>query len=143
MNAYDQALKTGEFYVKCSGGSVHGYGMYCASVAANGRKAASGIQHAQGTANSYAYGRSKKIYTMTLDKSAKVGTANTLRSQMQKDTAFQTACRKGGYSLDVGVYAAYRGYDAYIARGGRSYTDGSYSDYTVVLNRSKVIILDT
>lgn len=143
LNAYDQALKTGEFYVKCSGGSVHGYGMYCASVAANGRNASSGIQHAQGTANSYAYGRSKKIYTMTLDKSAKVGTANTLKTQMQRDTAFQKACRNGGYQQDVGVYAAYKGYDAYIARNGRSYTDGSYSDYTVVLNRSKVIILET
>ena len=87
--------------------------------------------------------RSQKIYTMTLDKSAKVGTANTLRTQMQRDTAFQKACRNGGYSQDVGVYAAYKGYDAYIARNGRSRPDGSSSDYTVVLNRSKVIILET
>lgn len=143
LDAYDQALKTGEFYVKCSGGSYHGYGMYCASVAANGRKASSGIQHAQGTANGYASGRSTKIYTMTLDKSAKVGTENALRNQMQRDSTFQSACRKGGYRQDVGVYAAYKGYDAYIARNGRGYSDGSYSDYTVILNRSKVIILDT
>ena len=142
LNAYDQALKTGEFYVKCSGGSVHGYGMYCASVAANGKLASSGLTHAEGTANTYAKGRAKKIYTMTLDKSAKVGVANTLKAQMRNDTDFQNACRKGGYSMDVGVYAAYKGYDAYIARGGRSATDGSYSDYTVVLNRSKVIIYD-
>ena len=27
LDAYDQELKTGDFYVKCSGGSVHGYGM--------------------------------------------------------------------------------------------------------------------
>ena len=142
LNAYDQALKTGEFYVKCSGGSVHGYGMYCASVAANGKHASSGLTHAEGTANSYAHGRAKKIYTMTLDKSAKVGVANTLKSQMQNDTAFQNACRNGGVRVDVGVYAAYKGYDAYIARGGRSAKDGSYSDYTVILNRSKVIIYD-
>lgn len=142
LNAYDQALKTGEFYVKCSGGSVHGYGMYCASVAANGKLASSGISDAEGTARSYASGRAKKIYTMTLDKSAKVGTAKALNAQMQKDTEFQKACRNGGVRLDVGVYAAYKGYDAYIARGGRSTTDGSSSDYTVVLNRSKVIIYD-
>lgn len=142
LNAYDQALKTGEFYVKCSGGSVHGYGMYCASVAANGKFANLGISDAEGTARSYASGRAKKIYTMTLDKSAKVGTAKTIRAQMQNDTDFQKACRNGGVSPDVGVYAAYKGYDAYIARGGRSATDGSSSDYTVVLNRSKVIIYD-
>lgn len=144
LNAYDQALKNGDFYVKCSGGSVHGYGMYAASVAANGRNARTGIRDAESTAQAYARGsRAQRIYTMTLDKSAKVGTANNLKNQMLKDSAFQNACRKGGYSMDVGVYAAYKGYDAYIARGGRSRTDGSSSDYTVILNRSKVIVLDT
>lgn len=147
LDAYDQALKTGDFYVKCSGGSVHGYGMYCASVAANSNRASSGITHAEATANSYAYGGHKKVYTMTLDKSAKVGTANKLRKQMQNDQEFLNVCRKSGmnssYTQDVGVYAAYKGYDAYIARGGRMSSDGSYSDYTVILNRSKVIIYDS
>lgn len=146
LDAYDQALKTGDFYVKCSGGSVHGYGMYCASVAANAPKASSGLKHAEGTANSYAYGGNKKIYTMTLDKSAKVGTAVKLKKQMQNDQEFLNVCRQSGmnssYTQDVGVYAAYKGYDAYIARGGRMSSDGSYSDYTVILNRSKVILYD-
>ena len=44
LNAYDQALKTGDFYVKCSGGSAHGYGMYAASLNANGSNASSGIR---------------------------------------------------------------------------------------------------
>lgn len=148
LQAYDQALKTGDFYVKCSGGSVHGYGMYAASVAANGRSARSGIRDAEGTAQAYARGsRAQKIYTMTLDKSAKVGDEASLKRQMQRDTEFQRVCRssrmRSYQTQDVGVYAAYKGYDAYIAGSGRNSTSGSSSDYTVILNRSKVIILDT
>ena len=148
LNAYDQALKTGDFYVKCSGGSVHGYGMYAASVAANGKNARSGLQHAESTAQSYAtWGKNvSKVYTMTLDKSAKVGTESNLKRQMARDTEFQKACNNSGmnsrYTYDVGVYAAYKGYDAYVAGRGRYSSDGSSSDYTVILNRSKVIIFD-
>lgn len=148
LNAYDQNLKTGEFYVKCSGGSVHGYGMYAASVAANGKNARSGLQHAESTAQSYAtWGKNvSKVYTMTLDKSAKVGTESNLKRQMARDTEFQKACNNSGmnsrYTYDVGVYAAYKGYDAYVAGRGRYSSDGSSSDYTVILNRSKVIIFD-
>ena len=85
---------------------------------------------------------------MTLDKSAKIGSENALHKQMQSDTEFLKVCRNSGmrssYTQDVGVYAAYKGYDAYIAYGGRGRnTSGSSSDYTVILNRSKVIILDT
>ena len=146
MDAYDDALKNGDFYVKCSGGSVHGYGMYCASVPANGKQASSGITHAENVASSYASGRNKKIYTMTLDKSAKVGTEWDLADQMKKDTEFQKVCNNSGmyrgYTQDVGVYAAYKGYDAYIARNGRRNGTGASSDYTVILNRSKLIIFD-
>lgn len=149
MDAYDQSLKTGEFYVKCTGGSVHGYGMYAASVAANGSKAHRGISDAESTAQAYAVGgKAKKVYTMTLDASAKVGTESALKAQMRKDTEFQKICgaskMNSRYTQDVGVYAAYRGYDAYIAGSGRgSNIDGSYSDYTVILNRSKVILFET
>lgn len=148
LDAYDQALKTGEFYVKCSGGSVHGYGMYCASLKANGSNAKSGISHAESTAQSYASwgNKAQKVYTMTLDKSAKVGTESTLKRQMSRDTEFQKACNNSGmnnrYTYDVGVYAAYKGYDAYISGSRRNSADSSYSDYTVILNRSKVIIYD-
>jgi len=147
LNAYDQNLKTGEFYVKCSGGSVHGYGMYAASVAVKGSRASSGINDAESTAKAYCRGNNaQKIYTMTLDKSAKVGTETQLKRQMARDTEFQKACNNSGmnsrYTYDVGVYAAYKGYDAYIAGRGRYSSDGSSSDYTVILNRSKVIIYD-
>lgn len=148
LDAYDQSLKTGDFYVKCSGGSVHGYGMYAASLRANGSNAKSGLQHAEGTAKAYARGQNaQKIYTMTLDKSAKIGNETALKRQMANDTAFKQACNSSSmntrYTYDVGVYAAYKGYDAYVAGSRRNSTDGTYSDYTVILNRSKVIILDT
>lgn len=141
LKAYDQELKDGEFYVKCSGGSVHGYGMYCASVSANGRQASSGLKSAENTANLYASGY-KKIYTMTLDKSAKVGTENSLKRQMKNDNEFTRICRNSGTRADVGVYAAFKGFDAYIADNGRTDPNGGSSDYTVILNRSKVIILE-
>lgn len=147
LDAYDQALKTGEFYVKCRGGSVHGYGMYAASVAANGKSAASGVSDAEYTAKLYAAGnRSQKIYTMTLDKSAKIGNESQIKRQMQNDAAYQKMCQNSSinwrYTQDVGVYAAYKGYDAYIAGSRRKSADGASSDYTVILNRSKVILLD-
>lgn len=148
LDAYDQALKTGDFYVKCSGGSAHGYGMYAASLNANGSNASSGLRHAESVAKQYSsYSGSKaKIYTMTLDKSAKIGDESTLTRQMQQDTEFLKVCQRSGmystYTQDVGVYAAYKGYDAYISGSRRNSTDGTYSDYTVILNRSKVIIYD-
>lgn len=146
LDAYDDALKNGEFYVKCSGGNFHGYGMYAASVAANGARASSGLRHAESTARSYGSGAAHRIYTMTLDKSAKIGTESSLRTQMRSDTEYQKVCNssrlRSSYTQDVGVYAAYKGYDAYIAGSGRSASNGNKSDYTVILNRSKVIIYD-
>lgn len=149
MDAYDEALKTGEFYVKCSGGSVHGYGMYAASVAANGRRASTGISDAEWTAKAYANGNaSQKIYTFTMDKSAKIGTESSLSRMMANDTEYAKVCNSSKmnqrYTMDVGCYAAYKGYDGYLAGGGRNYNykDGSESQYTVILNRSKVIIFD-
>ena len=147
LDAYDKNLKDGEFYVKCRGGSVHGYGMYAASLKANGANAQYGIRHAESVANGYAgYSGSKKVYTMTLDKSAKIGNESAIRRQMQTDTEYQKVCRNSNinwrYTQDVGVYAAYKGYDAYIAGSRRSSSSSSSSDYTVILNRSKVILYE-
>lgn len=147
LDAYDNDLKHGEFYVKCSGGSVHGYGMYAASVAANGSASSRGIRHAEQTAQAYAgHSRTSKVYTMTLDKTAKIGDEDALSRQMHKDTAYKQMCSASGmnqrYAMDVGCYAAFKGYDAYIAGNGRSGHAGGSSDYTVILNRSKVIIFD-
>lgn len=147
MNQYDNDLKNGKFYVQCGGGNVHGYGMYAASVEANGRNARSGVAHAQSTADAYASGsRVTKTYTMTLDKSAKIGNETDLSNQMARDKTYQNMCQKSGmnssYTYDVGCYAVYKGFDAYVAYSKRMSTTGATSDYTVILNRSKVIILD-
>lgn len=144
MQKYDDELKYGDFYVKCSGGSVHGYGLYAASYEANSSHSSNLAQDAQSTARSYASGSSvKKIYSMTLDKSAKIGTESTLYKQMMNDKEYKTMCSNSSmnrsYTMDVGVYAAYKGYDAFIANNGRS---NHSSDYTVILNRSKLIIFD-
>lgn len=145
LDAYNTAMKTGDFYVKCSGGSAHGYGMYCASLDTNipPKTYKSKMQSAISTAQSYAANKVSTVYTFTLDKSAKVSTESALKRQMKNDTEFQKVCQaskmKSYYTQDVGVYAAYKGYDAYVAGSGRS---GHGSDYTVVLNRSKVIMLD-
>ena len=145
MKKYDDDFKYGDFYVKCSGGSVHGYGMYAASFEANGTYAKRASRDAQNTANAYASGRAKKIYSMTLDKSAKIGTENSIYHQMKRDSEYIQMCNKSSlssrYTMDVGVYAAYKGYDAYVASSGRM-ANSSYSDYTVILNRSKVILYD-
>lgn len=145
LKNYDSEFKNGEFYVKCSGGSVHGYGMYAASFETNSPRNRSLSRDAISTADSYAsYGsRAKKIYSMTLDKSARIGTENDISRQMYNDNEYKKICSKSNmnrhYTMDVGVYAAYKGYDAYVASGGRS---GTYSDYTVILNRSKVILFE-
>lgn len=144
LNKYDYDLKHGEFYVKCSGGSAHGYGMYAASFETNATNSKMLASDAQSTARAYASGNSaKKIYTMTLDKSAKIGTEDSLKKAMRNDSEYRNMCSKSNmnsyYTMDVGVYAAYKGYDAYVAYSGRS---KSSSDYTVILNRSKVIIFE-
>ena len=144
LKQYDDNLKNGDFYVKCSGGSAHGYGMYAASCEANSRNSDYMVRDAKQTAKAYASGsKAKKIYMMTLDKSAKIGNERDLSRQMYNDTEYQRVCKQSkmnrSYTMDVGVYAAYKGYDAYVANSGRS---GVSSDYTVILNRSKVIIFE-
>lgn len=145
LKAYDDDMKNGQFYVKCSGGNVHGYGMYAASLPANGKNAQAALQSAQATANSYAGSGHKKIYTFTMDPSAKMGNEDALRKQMKNDKAFQKICSdssmRSWYTNDVGVYAAMKGYDGYYAGSGQ--TNGYSSDYTVILNRSKVILYDS
>ena len=131
--------------MKCSGGSVHGYGMYAASFETNATNSKMLASDAQSTARAYSSGNpARKIYTMTLDKSAKIGNESSLKRQMNNDNEFKKMCRKSNmnsyYTMDVGVYAAYKGYDAYVAYDGRS---NYSSDYTVILNRSKVILYET
>ena len=71
-----------------------------------------------------------QIETLTLDPSAKIITYdNILEMQANDSDKFK--------ELDIGVYAAMKGYDAINAEG-----HGESGSYTVILNRTKVLILD-
>ena len=129
---YENDLKTGKFYVNCGGGSLYGHGMYMASAAYKTkptRDESSKFHSVTDTANAYGSGYGKTlVINMTLDKSAKIVDYNDLIRQIRNDKSVTSR-------VDEGVYAAKKGYDAI------NVNRGSYSaDYTVVLNRTKLII---
>ena len=145
MNAYDEELKNGEFYVKCTGGNKYGYGLYCCAVKASGDMASEGINHAERSVERFNQrGEVQKTYTFTMDKSAKIGDFNSIEGEMLGDKRFKELCMSGGRidpeKHNVGVYATYKGYDAYYALYAPD--NGSSSSFAVVLNRSKMIIYE-
>ena len=81
------------------------------------------------------YGLYPKTYTetMTLDPSAKIIDYDTL-SEKRREILEEHNAESYIYDLDVGTIAALLGYDAVDATRGRS------GHYTVILNRTKLII---
>jgi len=71
-----------------------------------------------------------QIETLTLDPSAKIITYDDILEMQANDS-------EKFKDLDIGVYAAMKGYDAINAEG-----HGESGSYTVILNRTKVLILD-
>ncbi len=71
-----------------------------------------------------------QIETLTLDPSAKIITYDDIVEMQANDS-------EKFKDLDIGVYAAMKGYDAINAEG-----HGESGSYTVILNRTKVLILD-
>lgn len=69
--------------------------------------------------------------TMTIDKSAKVVKYKDIAA-MKRDESNENL-----RSMDIGAYAALKGYDAINSEG-----HGQSGSYTVILNRTKVIMLD-
>jgi uncharacterized protein YukE len=161
LDAYRDQLYDGKWYVDCStGGSQYGQGMYCAAdyngVISDGIKEEmahySLLNIERG--NKYSY-----TETLTLDKSAKVITYDNLIEEKQKDIQklvdkernvewkgksedeYFSNLKKARQetsklrNLDDGVYAVLKGYDAINAEG-----HGASGSYTVILNRTKVII---
>lgn len=124
---YESDLKTGKFYVNCGGGSVYGHGMYMASAKTTSKNYK--IDDVTDTANAYgrSYGKSAVI-NMTLHPSSKIIDYNDLISQIKSDKSITS-------HVDEGVYAAKKGYDAINVNMG-----ANDADYTVVLNRTKLII---
>lgn len=127
---YHESLMSGNFYVQNSGGAVYGSGMYAARVynAAIGDDISRGrdfsVTRAKQTADGY---DGAKVQRMALRPNAKFVDHATIRREF-RDLPLSTQKR---YNRDVGVYAAAKGYDA-IRVGG--------SNYTVILNRTKLIV---
>lgn len=133
LDAYEDSLKNGEFFVECTGGSQYGRGMYMAT----SWDSTIDYDSAFGTANMYASMKSHgDVINITLDKSAKVVDFHDVLSEAYKDGGpFEYASNLGDTSTardDIGAYAAAKGYDAIRCPNG----------YTIVLNRTKLTILD-
>lgn len=166
LDAYRNSLYNGDFYVECSGGTRHGSGMYCVSnyegqitdqmqksleyyQARGERDAIDTLEmHERYTNKKAEIGKTNpaetklpfvefaKKYlgskvasyteTMTLDPSAKIISSDKARSlELNKSFSWEVT--------DVGARAALCGYDAIRV---------DESGYTVVLNRTKLIIQD-
>lgn len=165
LDEYRNQLYNGKWYVDCSeGGAQYGQGMYCAAdytgKLSNGIK--SEMAHYQNLAvykaNSApisfggqtfykSTGTDNEVFsyteTMTLASDAKIITYNKLKEmynqekydmleRLTEEEYMEWSASKVG---DLGAYAALKGYDAINAEG-----HGSSGSYTVVLNRTKVII---
>lgn len=144
LDAYRQMLYEGEFYVDCSaGGANFGQGMYCASdytgTLSNGIKDAMRHYIELGERRLSASVDTKPvsyIETVTLDPSAKIISYNDLLDMT--DSVIDRMVEEGTISdmpNDSGALAAAMGYDAINAEG-----HGASGSYTVVLNRTKLII---
>lgn len=103
------------------------------------------------TARAYARGEQDAIVRMTYEKNAKTVTAATMLSQRREfSNKVDSAVRNGkidskmgqtykDIASDIGRFAALRGYDVIIDKGGHSGAS-KYDPYHNVLNRGKLII---
>ena len=141
LDQYRDQFYNGDFYIDTQK-AAFGHGMYCAS--AEGEKITKGIkedmEYYRSDSASFAY-----IETMTLDPSAKVGDYNELWGELVEKADYYYEKDKTSpesqfwNSLDLGQYAALKGYDA--VHVSKEDTETS-ADYTVVLNRTKLVILE-
>ena len=140
VDAYVDQLKNGDFYVKCMGGNAMGRGMYMAT-SWNGTN-----DYDDAFTEATIYGEEKprhRVVNMTLDKSAKTIEWNDLWEMAKKEGKNLGSTGISGPTNwspnntardDIGAYAAAKGYDAITRK--------NFDNYTVVLNRTKLVILD-
>ena len=129
LKAYKDSLYDGEWYVSCGGGAAFGFGMYAGFEIGATKPTANTTNIARDYAEMH--GTHTRVETMTLAPNAKVATFRQLDKMMSNDPAGKS--RANG---DRGVYAAMKGYDF-------MYDTDYGSGYSVVLNRTKLIILNT
>lgn len=169
LTSYVNQLRTGKWYVECQGGAQYGMGMYCAADYTKGLLSKGLNEEMENYIN---VGRAKQkpfyhIETLTLDKSAKILTVPNMKSVTYLDILMEIAKQyvkrhpkeynlKENYTeeeykkayiscgnyifkkrIDAGFMATALGYDAINAVG-----HGKSKSYTVVLNRTKLIILE-
>lgn len=85
LDAYSDTLTHGEWYVRCDGGAAHGYGQYAAYRYGSSKPTSKDLSEA----NDYAQwnGKKTRVFTMTLDPSAKIGEERQLRADMRAHNA--------------------------------------------------------
>lgn len=153
LGAYRNELYNGKWYVDCSkGGAMHGEGMYVYSenapkVTDSMKQSVKGIQslNEENSGNKY-----HNVETMTLTKDANVISENNLLKLFENEVEKYANTHSMDYfdaqdvfaeifpnnhpesesAVDLGMYAAAKGYDAINTESGVS----------VVLNRTKLII---
>ena len=156
LDQYRDMLYNGKWYVDCStGGAQYGQGMYCAAdyngILSDGIKEEMRhyIELNEQRGNGFSY-----VETFTLDKSAKIVKYNELIELKNKyaiasSKKLSELAIKGDYegmrkvqekamqinNMDYGSFATMLGYDAINAEG-----HGESGSYTVILNRTKLII---
>lgn len=85
LQAYSDSLTQGDWYVRCDGGAVHGFGQYAVYRYGQTQPSSRDLSEAQLYARSN--GRATKVFSMTLDPSAKIGEEKQLRSDMYTHNA--------------------------------------------------------
>lgn len=128
LDAYKQSLYDGEWYVSCGGGAAYGHGMYAAYSLGSTRPTSETTRTARGYASMY--GNHTRVETMTLAPNARMVSYEDIESMMRSD---RSGAAKARYN--EGTYATMKGYDFMYTNDG--------SGYSVVLNRTKLIILNT
>ena len=128
LDSYQEQLYNGKWYVDCStGGALYGQGMY--TVSFNGKVVTDSMKK-----SIKGYSENKqfvKVETFTLQPNSKIANYEDIKELVTKEAT-------GFTREDVGVRAAKLGYDAINVPFGNI----SKSDYTIVLNRTKLIIKD-
>jgi hypothetical protein len=126
LDAYREQLYSGDWYVDCSnGGAMFGQGMY--SVSRDGTEITQSMDKAiEGYKKGAQY---TAVETFTLAPGAKVADYETIEDIVIREAQEHGLAKRE----DVGVRAAKMGYDAIKVPIRPGY------DYTIVLNRTKVI----
>lgn len=137
-------LKNGdEFSFNGRGGQAYGAGLYIAGATSpTTGKGPSRAATNSAKADSKSYGGSgSKTVSLTLDKSAKIGDYNTLRSQFASLPSSTVKAKYGNNSTAAfAAFVASQGYDAVRSKNAGFSSGGC--DYYIVYNRTKLIVFD-